>query len=513
MKQNNGGEITTLRDLVNHAALVYGDKDAYRYKVRKEIVSKTFLDLKRDTEAFGRALHARGLGGRHVAVLGPSSYEWITAYLGTVMSGGVIVPLDKELAAADLCEEMDRADVECLVYDEMFEDTAFAAAANCGRLGTLVCMQGEEHGEKSLSFSKCLEENPGPPLETALDPDALCTLIFTSGTTGKPKGVMLSNRNIAHNVTCTDFGIDADAVTLSVLPFHHAYCFTCEILLGIYLGITVCINDSVMHLAKNLQLFQPTILVVVPMIAESMYRKMSEAAGILPKKVVAHKAFGGRLKTIFSGGAFLDQKLIDDYQKLGIDLIQGYGMSECSPLISTNYIHRSRAGSVGELVPGCACKVVDGEIWVKSDSVMLGYYKNEEATAETLQDGWLRTGDLGYLDDERFLFLTGRRKNLIILANGENVSPEELENRFAPFPLVKEVLVYDEEHVIAAEIFPDQEYAERKHIRDIPAQVQKAVDKINGDLPAYKKIARVKIRETEFEKTTSRKIKRQYAHH
>ena len=319
---------------------------------------------------------------------------------------------------------------------------------------------------------------------------------------------MLSHRNLTENAVCLDMKIPRGTVSMTVLPIHHAYCFTMDILKAIYIGIIICINDSVMHVSKNFKLFKPEIVLFVPMIIESVYAKLKAATGVLPKKMVAKSAFGGNLKTIVSGGAYLPPELVGHFKEYGITILQGYGMTECSPVISTNLEWESKEGSVGKLMPNCEAKVVENEIWVRGSSVMLGYYKMPEETKETLTDGWLRTGDLGYVDEDGFVFLTGRKKNLIILKNGENVSPEELENQLYQNPLIKEIIVREKDNIIEAEIFPDLEYAGKKHIKDVEGKLQSILDDFNKDMPAYKRIHGLKIRDTEFEKTPSKKIKR-----
>ena len=219
-------------------------------------------------------------------------------------------------------------------------------------------------------------------------------------------------------------------------------------------------------------------------------------------------AFGGKLKTICSGGAYLDPDYVDRFAEYGITILQGYGMTECAPVISNNLEWDNRKGSVGKLLPNCEGKIVDNEIWIKGSSVMQGYYKMPEQTAETLEDGWLKTGDLGYIDEDNYVYITGRKKNLIILANGENVSPEEIENQIIKDDLVKEIIVRDKDKVIQAEIFPDYEYAEAAGISDIPAKLQEVLDAYNSDAPLYRRVLDLVVRETEFEKNTSKKIKR-----
>lgn len=493
------GQINTMQDIIHYAAETYGDDPAIRYKVKKEIVTKTFRDVKADSEAFSRVLEHFEMLGEHVAVIGPTTYEWIISYFGTANSGSVIVPLDAQLPAKEVCELLNRADIHMLVYDSLRKDVAAMAQEMCPEVRHFVCMQTE--------LGELLQEHAGS-FQCTLDPDKMTAILFTSGTTGKSKGVMLTHRNLTDNAVCLDMKIPAGTVSMTLLPIHHAYCFTMDILKGLYIGVVICINDSIMHVSKNLKLFKPEIVLLVPMVIESVYKKLKEAGGLLPKKMVAKAGLGGNLKTIVSGGAFLPPELVSEFKEYGITILQGYGMTECSPVISTNLLWEAKEGSVGKLLPNCEAKVVDGEIWVKGTSVMLGYYKMPEETEEALEDGWLRTGDLGYVDEDGFVFLTGRKKNLIILKNGENVSPEELENEISKDPLVKEIIVREKDAVIEAEIFPDLEYAKKKRIKDVPGKLQEVIDSFNQGLPAYKKVHSLKVREEEFEKTPSKKIKR-----
>lgn len=501
-------KVKSIKEIVDYAARTFGDKDAFKYKQRKDIISKSFNDIKNDSEAFSIGLEKLDMVGKHIAVIGPTSYEWLIAYLGTVNSGSVIVPIDRELPAEDVCDILNRADISVFVYDQMYENVAKVAKEKCKEVKYYVNMNQEENNDFSLAFNKFLIKGNK---DFDIDVDRLCAILFTSGTTGKSKGVMLTHRNITDNVTCVDMGVDSNNTILTVLPIHHAYCFTCDILLGIYTGITICVNDSIMHLVKNLQVFKPTIILVVPMIAESMYYKLCEAAKAspnVPKQMLAKAALGGNLKTIYSGGAYLNPALIGGFKEFGINLVQGYGMTECAPRISCNFEWLLKEESVGKIVSNCEAKVVDGEIWVKGSSVMLGYYKDEEETRKTLEDGWLKTGDLGYIDEDNFLYITGRKKNLIILSNGENVSPEELENKLYEYPIIQEVIVFGENNIINAEIYPNYEYAKAASIENIEKEVKDKVDDLNKDLALSRRISNVIIRDTEFEKTTSKKIKR-----
>ena len=491
--------VETMKDIIDYGAKTYKGQSAFRYKVRKEVISKTYEDVKRDSESVSCILKNMEMLGKHVAVIGPTSYEWIISYFGIANSGSVVVPVDVQLPAADVCELLNRADVSVLIYDELRADVADMARTACEGIKYIISMQSE--------LPKLLTEQGGS-FEEKPDKDKLCAILFTSGTTGKSKGVMLTHKNLTDNATCLDMKIPAGSVSMTLLPIHHAYCFTMDILKGLYIGLTICINDSIMHVSKNMKLFKPEIILLVPMVIESIYGKLRDSGGLLPKKMVAKAAFGGNLHTICSGGAYLDPEYVDRFQEYGITVLQGYGMTECSPVISTNLEWNCKKESVGKLLPNCEAKVVDEEIWVRGSSGMMGYYNMPEETAEALEDGWLKTGDLGYVDEDGFVFITGRKKNLIILANGENVSPEELENQLSRSPLVKEVLVYAGERGIQAEIFPDLDYAKKKHVKDLTTALQHVVDDYNASVPPFKKILQMLVRETEFEKTPSKKIKR-----
>lgn len=497
----------TIRDILVYASETYGDEDAFRYKAGKnEIETKSYRQLRADSESFSRVLEALGERGSHVAVTGMTSYSWIVTYFGTVDSGSVAVPLDANLPAEEMCELINRADVTVFVVDEVRKDVADIVKDRCPNLKYLISMQKEVSDEESLSFTQLLKEHEGS-FDYAPERDSLCTIMFTSGTTGKSKGVMLTHGNLTDNATCLDMKIPPRTVIMSVLPIHHAYCLSMDILKALSLGSIICINDSLLHVAKNIKLFKPNMILMVPLMIETMAKKL-ESTAMLPPKLIKNKVFGEQFHTICSGGAYLNPDYLDLFAKYGITILQGYGMTECSPVISTSVSWDIRKGSVGQLLPNCEGKSVDGELWVRGSSVMQGYYKMPEETKETLVDGWLRTGDLGYVDEDGFVYLTGRKKNLIITKNGENVSPEEIENKLSENRFVEEILVRESDGVIEAEIFPDYEYVKKKHVKDIRAKLQEIIDAYNETAPAYKKVYSLKVRETEFEKTTSKKIKR-----
>ena len=499
--------INNLRDIVAYSAQNYGDQAAYRYKVKKELEDKSYNDVNADSMAVSRGLEALGMKGKHIALLGTTTYQWIISYFGVTCSASVAVPIDAQLPADAICDLLNRADVEMLIFDTIRADVVPAVKEKCPQIKYIVSMQAETEADGILAWKEFVENNRGD-YETEIDPDQLCTILFTSGTTGVSKGVMLSHRNLADNATALDMKIPVGTVSMTVLPINHVYCLTMDIIKGMYIGATVCINDSIMRVAKNMKLFQPDMMLLVPLVIESIYSKLKAAGNLIPKKMLAKQVFGENLKTICSGGAYLDPSYVEKFAEYGITILQGYGMTECSPVISNNVEWDNRVGSVGKLLPNCEAKIVDDEIWVKGSSVMMGYYKMPEETAETLVDGWLKTGDLGYVDEDNFVYITGRKKNLIILANGENVSPEEIENQLVKADLVKEVIVREKGTVIQAEIFPDYEYAKKKFIRDIPEKLQEVIDAYNADAPVYKRVLDLVVRETEFEKNTSKKIKR-----
>lgn len=505
---------STIRELLVAAEKDFGSQDAFRYKIKSDdgsgkkevkVEGKTYTQLKNDSECFSAALAELGEQGKHIALVGPTSYSWVVSYFGIANSGSVVVPLDAQLPEEDLCELIDRADVTTLVYDSSKEKLAQLAAERCSKLVHIICMDNSSQ-EKILSLWEVIgRQQPG--FEYEPQPDQLATIMFTSGTTGKSKGVMLTHRNLAENATCLDMGLESGMVIMSVLPIHHAYCLSMDILKGISIGSIICINDSLLRVAKNIKLFEPNMILMVPLMIETLAKKLEEASWI-PAPLVKAKVFGKQFHTVCSGGAYLNPAYIDLFKKYGITIWQGYGMTECSPVISTNYGECIKDGSVGKLMPNCEAKVVDEELWVKGSSVMQGYYNMPKETEETLSDGWLKTGDLGYVDEDGFIFLTGRKKNLIITPNGENVSPEEIENKLGEDRLVQEVLVRESEGAIEAEIFPDYEYAAKKKIKDIQAELQKIIDRYNQGAPLYKRVFKLKVREVEFEKNTTKKIKR-----
>lgn len=503
MEQFDRSLIKTTRDLVYTAAQRFGDDPFLRTKAKKGFCDKSFNELKRDANAVSAWLQDKFEDTVHVALFGATSYEFIAAWFGVTIGGNVAVPLNVSNSAEDLADEINRSDTEVIFLDEKREEKLEELKKLCPNVKYFIHLHKDYEG--TLSLSKIMEENIGRAPTGDIDPKSLAAIIFTSGTTGLSKGVMLSHANITDNATCEpDLGYRGDK-RMTLLPIHHIFCLICDIMATLWYGRILCINDSLMHIPKNLKAYQPVQTTFVPMIAASILNKMRMEAKKNPDKLaVGREMFGENFSILYVGGAYLSPEIIEGYKEFGIEAAQGYGMTETSARISTGVKGCPYPESVGRIIPGCEVKIVDGEIWAKGPSIMMGYYKNPEETAKVLTpDGWMMTGDLGYVKDN-YVFISGRKKNLIILDNGENVSPEELENKFACVEKVREIVVYERNSVITAEIYPNPDY----EFTNVEAELQEEIDKVNLTLPAPKQIHGLVIRDIEFEKTASKKIKR-----
>ncbi len=494
-------EVKTLKDLVNNAAEKFGEEVWVREYKKKDFVEHSYKQFKDDCDKVGAWLEDKFPDRVHVAVTGLTSYEYLVAWFGIQASGNVSVPLDCANNAKKIADEINRSDSEVLFVDDKHENDLDTFKSLCPKVKYYVHIHKKTDNMLYLGdiISEYKEKTPS---KSSSESD-VTAILFTSGTTGLSKGVMLSNGNLIDNTTCEPDEGYHGFTRMTVLPVHHIFCFTCDILCSLWYGRTVCVNDSLMRIVKNLKIYRPTEVTFVPMIAGSILTRMNQLAQNGADKIaIGKEVFGENFRVIYTGGAYLSPKIIEGYKEYGIPIAQGYGMTECSPRICTGVKDCPEPESVGRIVPRCEVKIVDGEIWVKSPSVMQGYYKNPEETAKSLTpDGWLMTGDLGYQKDG-YVFITGRKKNLIILANGENVSPEEIENQFAYFAPIKEIVVYDKDGIITAEVFPNPDYEST----DIKAEIQAKIDEVNDTFPPAKHIVNLVIREKEFEKTASRKI-------
>ena len=514
-------EISDLKDLILTKASDSPDKIAFVYPCETGEMRKTYHDLKEDINAFGTWMYKNKIKDKHVAIIGKNSYEWLVSFLACVNGGNVAVAIDKSLPANEISELLKLADVDCaLVTDQYIEKVDTKIVKKVYDLGTFDTILYEGR--------KLLRDKNNDFLTYQIDPEKTAAILFTSGTSGKSKGVELTNKNIAFEINRTCQLYKPSGNVLAILPFHHAFGLIVGIFMAVNYEEAVYINKSPKYVKKNLQDFKPQTIFMVPMFVEFFHKqiwaeidkkgKTAATKGLMAstdlllktgvdvrKKTYSaiHKVFGGNLEYIICGGAALDPMYVKEFRSWGIEILNGYGTTECSPCTAVNRPFHHKDGSVGVLIPDSEVRVSEeGEILFKGDHVMKGYYKDEEATNAAIIDGWYHTGDLGYVDEEGFIFLTGRKKNLIILSNGENLSPEELEEDFSRDPAVKEVLVYDENGKIVAEIFPEEDYLDNQEYFNA------LKEKINNKRPMFKRIAVVKLRKEEFIKNGSMKIVR-----
>lgn len=512
--------IQDLKELLLRKEEQMPEKIAFTYSVsRSQTAEKTYHDFYCEVNALGAWEYQKGFHGAHIAIISENSYEWLLAFCSIVNGGNVAVPIDKELPKEEIARLLRQADV-----------TAVFCSQSCRELipemeKLFICSMSElekyiEEGQRSISIGDAeYKDHP-------IDRKKTCCIMFTSGTSGKSKGVMLSHESIAADIvgSCQLFRLEGN--TIAVLPFHHAFGLVVGVLMLFHYGQTIFINQSLKTLLKDLQLAKPQTMFLVPLFVETFRRQIWENARKegrdkvlekmmkisdfllkfridIRKKCFAsiHHVFGDELQYIISGGAGIGLPYIHEFRSWGIEVLNGYGTTECSPCAAVNRNYYHKDGTVGLPVPNAEVKIArDGEVLIRGAIVMNGYYKDAEATREALKDGWYATGDLGMLDQDGFLTLTGRKKNLIILSNGENVSPEELERDFEKDEAVREVTVYEDEGIIIAEIYPEDNYANHQDY------FQQLMRQVNRDRPLYKQIGKVILRDTEFTKNTSKKI-------
>lgn len=502
----------TVYDLVQNAGREYGSKVFMRYEKNYIIYEKTYTDLAADSLAIAawteEKSHKNG-HKIHAAFLGKCSYEYLVSLLGVTSSGAVSIPLDIQSNKETFVDNLNRSDTDILFFDWEFRSQAGFIKEKCPGIKEFICLQKVK---QEASVPLILKQYSQVSYVSDAKPENCGIIIFTSGTTGRGKGVMLSNQNLIDNTFCTtEKKSQADELYMNVLPIHHVFCINGDVMIIIRYGSALCLCPDISKMLHYIKLFEPSGIRLVPMMAKMLYNKIAitlKQNKNMTEKEAKELVLGKNLHRIASGGGYLAPDLAENFARLGIEIGQGYGMSECSPKISSpDYDRPDKRASVGKIVDGCQVRIVDGEIQVKSPSVMMGYYKEPDKTAEAItKDGWLCTGDLGYVDDENFLFLTGRKKNLIILSNGENVSPEGIENKFDNDLLISDILVYGSGNTIAAEVYPNYEYAQANGIDDIETEVQKIIALHNNELPSYSKISGCHVRKHPFEKTSSKKI-------
>lgn len=550
---------TMLYQILTYAKDNYPEKTAFRQMESKtEESSVTFSELYDNTQSMRAALTARGMSGKHIALLGETSYEWITTYLAVTGGVGVCVPIDKELTSETMAKQINFSECEVIFCSARSLRKLKKVLPDCPSVTTVVTMRDSktteiEGVETLLSFENLvdvgralIDEHGKEYLPEKIDPDETCVIIFTSGTTGANKGVCLSNRNIMGTLRGCARLLHYPATSFSVLPVNHSYELHAHIMSSMYCGTAVCINDDLKNLVKNLERFKPEMSCMVPVMLELLVKKlkkhiadsgkektfyrMLKVSGALRKIGIdirrrvfkdIFSALGGNLRMIICGGAPLSQDTVDFLTGIGIDIYNGYGITECSPVVAVNPLKEIRKNSVGHILPTMDVRIDspdedgNGEIQLLGDNVMKGYYKAPEDTEKVFtEDGWFRTGDIGHTDPDGFLFINGRLKNLIILPNGKNVFPEEIEDSLIKkIPFIKECVVYaDEKNTgIYAILYPDSDFMSEKGLisaEEIKEFIKKDMDIFNSEMPSYKRISDFFITDREFEKSTTHKIQR-----
>lgn len=553
-KRIEAQDLNNVKEIIYRSVNLYGEKTAFTLKNKEEakvsytkITYRQFLD---DINALGTELFARGYKGKRIAVIGKNRYEWILAHLANLLGGIVSIPLDKDLKEEELENSLIRSKVDAVIYDEKLEETINEIVSKkTTNLKETICMNDLK---KLINEGrKKLEENDGY-VNFEIDNNAMNILLFTSGTTSKAKAVMISQRNIASNVyalQCVE-DIRPKDTNIAFLPFHHIFGSTC-IIWTLACGLNNVFPDGLRYIKQNLNEYKVSIFVGVPILIESMYKAiMKEVEKQGKTKLIKfatkisnfllffhidirRKLFkqiidqlGGELRFVVSGGAPADAKIAKAFNDLGIKTVQGYGLTETSPVIAGEDPTHMKVGTVGLPMVNDTIEIVNkdedgiGEIRVKGPNVMLGYYDMPEETEKVLKDGWFYTGDLGFIDKQGYVTITGRNKNMIVLKNGKKVFPEELETVLARIELIKESMVFgmpdskDKNDItLSVKVVYNKELVEEKY-KDISQDelyktIWEQVKKVNSGFPRYKHIQKMILTDEELIKTTTQKVKRQ----
>ena len=503
-------KLVTVRRLAEYAVSNYAEKDFCRYIIDGEVRVKKYKEFFEDSLAVCRYIRSINKEHIHIAFIGKTNYEYIACLTGMIFSGNTVVPFSPDITVDEATLLFDDADIDILFCEEEFLPRAEKIKESYSGLEKVVSLGDRAWFEYIFSTYNSSSEYASLS-EVDEDPYSCSLIIYTSGTTGKRKGVMLTNRNLAANSSYDAYSMDEGDVSFSVLPMHHVFCYACDVLKTLYDGGCLCLNGNLSELYKNILIFEPTIMRIVPAMCKSILTKIKITERRNPelsKREAAEKIVGKNFRRMIAGSAFLSQAVIDELALYGITARQGYGMSECSPRITTTDFSENNKYSNGVIIGVDEVRCVDGEIQVKGPSVMKGYYKMPDETANAFTgDGFLHTGDLGYIKDNH-IYLVGRRKNLIILSNGENISPEEIENKFVDFTEVKEVIVYGENDKLIAEIYHDETFLGEKEVDEIRNILAEIVDKVNMQLNSDRAIYDFRLREKPFERTSTGKIKR-----
>ena len=555
-------EVKTYREMIEYSTKNYAKNIAYTYKkdyTAKEIeyVEKTYEQVGKDVKAFSTLLLNKNLEGKRVVLIGNNRYEWCITYFATTTGNMVIVPMDKALPDNEIESLVKRSEAEVAVFDKKYAEVMKKIKKDDStNLNMLICMDEiedieiEKFSDLLNKGNKLVESGDKKYDKIKVNPNEMSIMLFTSGTTNEPKAVMLSQKNICANLTdiaCWVKLYPTDRL-LSFLPIHHTFECTITFLYGFYSGCTVAFCDGLKYIQKNLAEYKISIFVAVPLVLETMYKKITKAIeekgktklintmskisnALLKCKIDLRKVFfkqvldnfGGNLRLVLYGAAPMNKDTIVGFNNLGIDLVQGYGLTETSPVISAETDKEKRPGSVGLVLPTLEAKIInpdengEGELAVKGPSVMMGYYKNDEENKKALKDGWFYTGDYAYIDKDGFLFITGRKKDIIVLKNGKNVYPQEIEFLINKLPYVTESLVYQRERsntdtMLCAKIVYDKDIIKDvlgdKKEEEYKNIIWNEIKEINKTLPLFKHIKNIDITTEPFVKTTTQKVKR-----
>lgn len=559
MMNKNILKVTDLKDMLNKTRNLYGEKIGYKVKLNEgDYKTYTHNEIRDMINYLGTALINLGLKDKRIAVIGENRYEWELSYLSVVCGTGIVVPLDKSLPSNELEELIERSEVEAIFYSKQYEETVEKIKySEKNKLKHLISMDSKNHTEGIYSQKELIEQGKELVekgdrsfIDAKINPEEMSIMLFTSGTTSKSKVVALSHKNMVSNVM--DFAsildVNSDDRILSFLPLHHVFECTVGMLYSLYIGAERAFCQGIRHILENLNEYKTTFAAFVPAIYENMYKnimKNLEKQGKLEiveklmqenknktmqeKKEIfkeIHNIFGGNIKLFISGAAALDPEVEEAFRNWGINLCQGYGLTETSPVIGVETNENFRVGSIGKALPHVEAKIVDaneegmGELAVKGPNVMLGYYNDEEATKEVLNDGWFRTGDLAKIDEDGYIFICGRKKSVIVLKNGKNIFPEEMEALVNKIEGVKESFIFgkqqseDKEDIkINVKIIFDREIIKEAYKVEKDEEIYDVLlDKIkdiNQIMPKYKSIKGIIISEEPLLKTTTNKIKRQ----
>jgi len=550
-KYHKTEEVTNLKDMLYRSGDIYRNRTAFKKKNKNgEIETVTYEQFKNDVVNLGTSLIDKGFLNRRIAVIGKNSYDWCVSYMAATIVG-IVVPIDKELHTDDVINFMNVSQTVCILGDDKNLSSILDNIQKVENPDTEF-ITFEKNFASILEAGKKSYENGNTKFDDiTIDPDELRILLFTSGTTGSAKGVCLSQRNICSNILSI-YGIvkvKRSDLFLSILPLHHTYECTIGFLLPIYSGASVAHCEGLRYIAKNMQEYHPSVILCVPLLLENLHKnivknmnktlpeKYRNSNGENPysnlpffmKKIVRNKVkntLGGRLRVFIVGAAAANPNILSDFRDLKLNTLQGYGLTECAPLVAGNTDFFQRDDSAGLPIPNVEYKIDSpndegvGEILVKGPNVMLGYYEDEEKTNQTIVDGWFHTGDLGKIDENGYLYITGRCKSVIVTKNGKNIYPEEVEYYLNDNPLISEALVLgihkenDDETYINAQIYPNIQAITEYLKGSVPTKeeiwkvMSDVVSNVNKKLPNYKHIKSFGVRDKEFEKTTTQKVKR-----